>query len=123
MARILIVEDNLDLLQMMEELLEPEHDVVTATSGEGALENADEAEFDLVLLDIQLPGMDGVETGRALKRAQNSVPILVITALAQADDAQQIVDSGCCDDYMTKPATMAEIQQRVDHLLAAGTAE
>lgn len=123
MARILIVEDNLDLLNMMRELLAGQHDVVTAGSGEEALDYTRSEDFDLVLLDIQLPGIDGIATGREIKRSLEDVRILVITALAQAEDAREIVDSGCCDAYMTKPATVAQIRDAVDGLLGAGTAE
>jgi len=121
LARILIVEDNEDLLRMMQELLAIRHDVETTGEGESALALVEQTAFDLVLLDIQLPGIDGVETGRRIKMRRPEVPILVLTARAQADDAEEILRSGCCDAYLAKPATVNQIRDAVEELLAAGS--
>lgn len=117
MARILIVEDNLDLLHTMSELLSDEHEVMMTDLGETALEMARESRPDLVMLDIQLPGIDGLETGRRLKDSIGQVPILVLSALAQSDDARHIIESGCCDAYLAKPAPLSKIRAKVEELL------
>ena len=119
MARILIVEDNTDLLTVLRDLLGTEHEVVTARRGEEAITKAQQARPDLVILDLQLPSMDGIETGRWIKDdlAPDPVPILALTALAQAGDAEAILRSGCCDAYMAKPASLDEIRRKVDELL------
>lgn len=117
MARILIVEDNLDLLHTMSELLSDEHEVMTTDLGETALELAERNRPDLVMLDIQLPGIDGLETGRRLRDSIGHVPILVLSALAQNDDTQHILESGCCDAYLAKPAPLSKIRAKVDELL------
>lgn len=116
MARILIVEDNLDLLQTMSELLSEEHEVMMTDLGETALEMAEQDPPDLVMLDIQLPGMDGLETGRRLK-GLGPIPILVLSALAQSEDTRHIMESGCCDAYLSKPAPLAKIRAKVEELL------
>ncbi len=119
MARILIVEDNLDLLTILRELLVLDHEVATARRGEDAIVLAREFQPDLVILDLQLPAMDGIEAGRWIKRelAPKRVPILALTALAQAGDPEAVLSSGCCDAYMAKPASLDAIRDMVAELL------
>lgn len=116
MARILIVEDNLDLLHTMSELLSEEHEVMTADHGERAVEMVEQDRPDLVMLDIQLPGIDGLETGRRIKHSIGPVPILVLSALAQSADPR-IREAGCCDAFLSKPAPLAKIRATVEELL------
>jgi putative two-component system response regulator len=124
MARILIVEDNVDLLAVLRELLGQEHEILTARRGEDAVAGAREFGPDLVILDMQLPSMDGIEAGRWIKRelAPRQVPILALTALAQAGDPEMVLRSGCCDAYMSKPASIDAIRERVRELLAGEAA-
>jgi DNA-binding response OmpR family regulator len=119
LPRILIVEDNPDLLSILKELLAREFDIVTARTGEDAIKLADEAKPDLVILDLQLPAMDGMEAGRWIKArvAPRHLPILALTALAGAGDAEAILKCGCCDAYMAKPAPLPAIRARVIELL------
>ena len=116
MARILIVEDNLDLLHTMSELLSQEHEVMATDLGEHALEMVERERPDLVMVDIQLPGIDGLETGRRIKHAIGPVPVLVLSALGQNADPR-IRESGCCDAFLSKPASLAKIRAKVDELL------
>ncbi|MGH7466837.1 MAG: response regulator transcription factor [Longimicrobiales bacterium] len=121
MPRILVVEDNPDLLGILKELLARDYDVVTARTGEDAIRLAEETQPDLVLLDLQLPAMDGMEAGRWIKTrlAPRTVPILALTALAGAGDADAILSCGCCDAYLAKPTPLTVIQAKVNELLAA----
>jgi DNA-binding response OmpR family regulator len=123
MAKILIVEDNPELLAILEELLGAQFEVETARRGEEAITKAKTFRPDLVILDLQLPSMDGIEAGKWIKqeRAPEEVPILALTALAQAGDPEAILRSGCCDAYLAKPASLADIRARVDELLRAGS--
>ncbi|HEY8484155.1 MAG TPA: response regulator [Longimicrobiales bacterium] len=123
MAKILIVEDNPELLAILEELLGEQFEVETARRGEEAITKAKTFRPDLVILDLQLPSMDGIEAGKWIKRerAPEEVPILALTALAQAGDPEAILRSGCCDAYLAKPASLADIRARVDELLRAGS--
>jgi DNA-binding response OmpR family regulator len=118
-ARLLIVEDNLDLLTILKEVLSTDFDVRTAQNGETAIEIARTFEPDLVLLDLQLPGIDGIETGRAIKSeaADRFVPILVLTALADVAEQAAILETGCCDAWMAKPAPLLTLRAKVDELL------
>lgn len=117
--RILIVEDNADLLVILEELLSQDFEVATARRGEDAVTIARTFHPDVVLLDLQLPGIDGIETGRWIKReaAPRPIPILALTALAGAREKDAILSSGSCDAYMSKPAPMHSIRQKVNELL------
>lgn len=122
-ARILIVEDNPDLLAIMELVLSNDFEVRTAQRGEDAILIAQTFQPDAVLLDLQLPGIDGIETGRAIKHdaAPRFVPILVLTALGDMADENAILSSGCCDAFMAKPAPLPIIRAKVDELMYSHT--
>lgn len=123
MARLLIVEDNPDLLDILAKVFGDDHEISTAQRGDDAIERAREVDPDLVLLDMQLPVMDGREVGRAIKEhfAPRRVPILVLTALAQSADAEDILASGCCDAFLAKPASLDDLRAKVDELLGQET--
>lgn len=123
MAKILIVEDNPDLLDILRDVLAPEHEVVTARRGEEAVEQAKATSPDLVIMDLQLPAMSGIEAGMWIKREVGDIPILALTALAQNGDSDMVLRSGCCDAYMAKPASLADIRRKVAELLAGATEE
>ena len=122
MYSVLIVEDNPDLLGILKELLSRDYEVSTARSGEDAIDLAGQIQPDIVILDLQLPRMDGMEAGRWIKErlAPRHVPILALTALAGTGDADAILSCGCCDAYLSKPAPLDTIRTRVEELLAAG---
>lgn len=118
MATILVVEDNADLLAILEQLLGQEYEVMTAMTGERALRLAAAHRPDLVILDLQLPDMSGVDIGMRLKQQYGGdVPILVLTALADQGDPEAVLASGCCDAYLAKPAPLSAIQAEVAELL------
>ena len=117
MARILIVEDNVDLLGILEQLLSDEHEVLTAQRGEDAIALAEQTPPDAVILDLQLPNMNGIEAGRWMKRRDANIQILVLTAMAGRGDAEAVLASGCCDAYLAKPATLDTIRMKVRELL------
>jgi DNA-binding response OmpR family regulator len=118
--RVLIVEDNLDLLTILEQLLSADYEVSTARRGEDAVALAAAIRPDVVILDLQLPQMDGIEAGLWIKRELGPVPILVLTAMATMGDPETVLASGCCDAYMAKPAPLADIRARVAELLGSG---
>jgi two-component system cell cycle response regulator DivK len=117
MAKILVVEDNADLLAILRDLLGSDHEVITARRGEEAVDRARDWGPDVVIMDLQLPAMSGIEAGRWIKQERADVPILALTALAQSGDSEMILQSGCCDAYMAKPASLAEIRRKVEELL------
>ena len=102
--RILLVEDEEDNMQILRDLLAPGYDLVEADNGEKALAEAAKQRPDLILMDIQLPIMDGYEATRRLKAdpALRSVPIIAITSYALGQDEARARAAGC-DDFVAKP--------------------
>ena len=105
MATILVVEDNPTNMKLSTFLLESaEYDVLSAVNAELGLTMAREGHPDLILMDIQLPGMDGLEATALLKadEATRSIPVIALTALAMKGDEERIRAAGC-DGYIAKP--------------------
>jgi two-component system cell cycle response regulator DivK len=105
MATILLVEDNSANMKLSLFLLESaDHTVIAATNAETGLALAREKHPDLILMDIQLPGMDGLEATSRLKadEATRKIPVIALTALAMKGDEERIRAAGC-DGYIAKP--------------------
>ncbi|HID88996.1 MAG TPA: response regulator [Anaerolineales bacterium] len=121
MARILVIDDNMDLLQMIRLLLEERggHQVILAAEGEDGLRKAMESPPDLAIVDIMMPGMNGYEVCRRLRRepATASIPIIVLTARGQDIDRKTALEAGA-DLHIPKPVTMSALLERVNELLA-----
>jgi two-component system cell cycle response regulator DivK len=110
MPRVLIVEDNPANMTLATFLLESVgHTVLTARDAEAGLTVAREQQPDLILMDIQLPGMDGLEATALLKQdeATRSIPVIALTALAMKGDEARIRAAGC-DGYIAKPLAYRE---------------
>jgi two-component system response regulator MprA len=111
MARVLVVEDEPNIADFIRRgLVYKGYEVDTAASGEDALETARERLPDLVILDLMLPGMDGVVCRRL--RAADDVPIIMLTARDALSDKVEGLEAGA-DDYVTKPFQFAELLARV----------
>ena len=115
-SRILVVEDDPRLAATLRRVLVAEgHDIEVAGDGNDALRRARERPFDLVVLDIMLPGLDGISVCRRL-RAGGLVPILMLTALGGTAERVRGLDSGA-DDYLVKPFAYEELLARTRALL------
>jgi|SRR2546430_5948655 len=115
-SRVLVVEDDRPLAAMLKRVLGEEgYDVELAADGSEALRRARDRPFDLVVLDIMLPGLDGIAVCRRL-RSGGTIPILLLTARARTEDRVLGLDSGA-DDYLTKPFANEELLARVRALL------
>jgi len=113
MARILIVEDEPDLAVSLEEDLRRQgHAVAVARDGVEGLARGLEAAWDLVLLDVMLPRMDGFDVCAALRKANVWTPVIMLTARTQEADKELGLDSGA-DDYVSKPFSLRELRARV----------
>ncbi len=105
MATILVIEDNATNMQLAVFLLQSAgHAVLSATSAEAGLDLARSEHPDLVLMDVQLPGMDGLQATVLLKQdaATRAIPVVALTALAMKGDEARILAAGC-DGYIAKP--------------------
>jgi DNA-binding response OmpR family regulator/DNA-binding CsgD family transcriptional regulator len=112
---ILIVDDNVTNLKVVVAHLKAySYTILTASTGEAGLERAQLTEPDLILLDVKMPGIDGVETCRRLKAnpATSAIPVIFMTALGDTDDKVRGLEAGAVD-YITKPIEAAELLARV----------
>ncbi len=113
MERILVVEDDFDIAEMLQTwLMEADYGVEVAQDGLRALDMFAAGQFDLVLLDLMLPGMDGFEVCRRIRETGSAVPILMLTAREEEADKVLGLELGA-DDYITKPFGMRELLARV----------
>ena len=116
-ARLLIVEDEAALITTLRDRLRKEgYDVSVARDGNAGLEAALRNGFDLVILDVMLPGQSGLSVCQKLRSSGSKVPILMLTARRQTVDKVAGLRTGA-DDYLTKPFQMAELLARVDALM------
>jgi nitrogen regulation protein NR(I) len=119
MSRILVVDDEANVLLAFEEILgELGHEVITARRAEAALECLQSESFDLVILDIRLPGMDGLEALRRIRAARDSLPVIVMTGQGTMETAVEATKRGAFD-YHLKPFDPAEMLRTVDRALAS----
>jgi DNA-binding response OmpR family regulator len=110
---VLIVEDEKKMAGLLKKGLEEEnHSVTLAFDGVTALEMAQGLEFDAIVLDLMLPGIDGYEVARRLRKNRNETPILILTARDTVPDVVKGLDLGA-DDYMTKPFSFEEFLARL----------
>jgi two-component system, OmpR family, copper resistance phosphate regulon response regulator CusR len=119
-VRVLVVEDERKLAQVLKVALEAEHyDVVVATSGEDGFFRANAEMFDLLVLDLMLPGRNGLEILRTLRQRQLHTPVLILTARDGVEDRVTGLDSGA-DDYLIKPFALPELLARIRALMRRG---
>ena len=115
--RILVIEDEKKVASFIKKGLEEEHYAVDiAYDGETGLYMADVNEYDLVVLDLMIPKIDGLEVLKRIRSNKNNVPILVLTARDTVEDIVKGLDSGC-DDYLTKPFNFIVFLARIRALL------
>src|SRR3954453_15367628 len=116
-ARILLVEDEPGLVLTLSDLLAAEgYEVESAMDGPTGLSRATNESFDLIVLDVMLPGKNGLEVCRALRHQGKDTPVLMLTAKAQLVDRVVGLKIGA-DDYVTKPFEAPELLARVEALL------
>ena len=115
---VLVVEDDRDIRDVVRRYLERAgHAVLTTGSGAEALRLLDEAAVDLVVLDLGLPDLDGLEVLREARRGGGRLPVVVLTARAETDDRIKGLTAGA-DDYVTKPFSPTELVLRVGAVLS-----
>ena len=121
MPRVLLVEDEPGLVMTLTDRLAAEgYDVDSATDARTALESASTGAFDVILLDVMLPGGNGFDVCRTLRQKGVQTPVLMLTARAQVVDKVVGLKLGA-DDYLVKPFEMAELLARIEALLRRGS--
>jgi len=119
-VRVLVVEDEAKVARALKEGLQAErYEVVTARTGEDGFFIAHQETFDLVVLDLMLPGRNGIEILRTLRSRGVETPVLVLTAKDSIEDRVLGLDSGA-DDYLVKPFAFPELLARIRALLRRG---
>jgi heavy metal response regulator len=115
--RILIVEDDAALSSFIRKGLEAEHHAVdTANDGDQGRAMALEFDYDLVVLDLNLPGVDGLSILKSVRQRKTSMPVMILTARGRVEDRVQCLDAGA-DDYLVKPFSFLELSARARALL------
>lgn len=115
--QILVIEDDLSiLLGLKDNLIMEGYEVITAANGNDGLIMANERNFDLLILDIMLPGMNGFEICKKVKKEKSNMPIIMLTARNSEMDKIAGLDYGA-DDYITKPFSISELLARIRALL------
>jgi len=110
--RILIVEDDAALSSFIKKGLEAEHHAVdVANEGNQGRSMAMELDYDLVVLDLNLPGVDGLSVLKSLRQRKANLPVMILTARSRVEDRVQCLDSGA-DDYLVKPFSFLELSAR-----------
>lgn len=120
MAKILLLEDDANLNETVTEFLgELGHEIISVYDGYEAQEKIYESKFDLLLLDVNTPGMTGFEVLKEAREEDVVAPAIFITSLDSVDDLEKGFESGC-DDYIRKPFALKELKIRVETLLQRG---
>ena len=111
--QILVVEDERSMAELLKRALQEEgHQVVLAEDGRAGFEIARCSPFDVIVLDVMLPGMDGISVARRLRECRNQTPVLMLTARDTPADVVAGLDSGA-DDYLTKPFAIGVLLARL----------
>ena len=119
-GRILVVEDNPKNLKLVRDVLTyAGYEVIEATSGEDGVRLAAERGPDLILMDLQLPGIDGAEALRQIRAIERQVPVVAVTAFAMNNDRTRAFDAGF-DGYVEKPISVRGLAQQVQDFLTLG---
>src|SRR4249920_2028705 len=120
LMRILVVEDEQKVANALREGLEDEHfDVLVAPTGEDAFFRVNTEKFDLILLDLMLPGRDGLQILTTVRKRGMETPVLLLTARDSIEDRVTGLNSGA-DDYLVKPFAFEELLARIRALLRRG---
>ena len=118
--RLLVIEDEVKVARALKTGLESErYEVVVATTGEDGFFRANAEVFDLLMLDVMLPGRDGIEVLTTLRKRGTQTPVLILTARDAVEDRVLGLDSGA-DDYLVKPFAFSELLARIRALLRRG---
>ena len=118
--KLLLVEDEPSVISLIQRSLSAAgHEITIAMDGQSGLQMAIQHQFDLIILDLMLPVMNGMEVCRKIREAEIGTPIIMLTALSTTENIVSGLDAGA-DDYMTKPFKLAELEARIRTLTRRG---
>ena len=118
MKTILIAEDNDSNFILMSYLLKKHYNIIRAKNGKEAVDYAAKGGMEIILMDIKMPEMDGLEATRIIKQAQPNMPIIALTANAFESDREQTEKAGC-NDFVPKPINAELLLSKIKKLLSA----
>ena len=112
-AKVLLVDDEVDFLKILAERLEVRGlRVITATSGEDAVTNTEKEEYDLIVLDLSMPGIDGLETLKRIKTRQPDAEIIILTGQGSVRTGIEAMKLGA-EDFLQKPVDISELMDKI----------
>ncbi|HCJ66165.1 MAG TPA: hypothetical protein DHV62_02265 [Elusimicrobia bacterium] len=114
--KILVVDDEVNVCLVLSKMLEDECVVLTAGNGEEAIEKVEREDPDLLLLDLKMPGMNGLEVMKKVKKIRPDLPIIILSAVEEIKTVVEALRSGA-DDYLVKPSSVYEIKMAVQETL------
>ncbi len=116
--KLLIVEDNIELLMLLNQLLSSKYIVKTASNGKEAMKIIRKEELDIIISDVMMPVMDGIELTRKIKSDANfkHLPIILLTAKTQEEDRNNALEVGA-DSYVTKPFKLSDLELRINNII------
>ena len=122
MKKILVVDDTKAILKMAKFVLNDKYDVYLSNSGQLALEILEKKPIDIVLMDVDMPDMDGVETVQSIREMENikDIPVMFFTALASKETVERCMAVGMVD-YIVKPYKPEELLERLEKFFAKST--
>ena len=112
MAKLLLIEDDIELVTMVAEWLSSEYEVDVAHDGQEGLAKLSGSEYDVIVLDWRLPKLPGIEVCREYRAAGGKTPIIMLTGRSSVEDREEGLDTGA-DDYLVKPFSMRELTSRL----------
>ena len=115
-ARVLICDDEEGVRESLKLILEDHYTVSAAEHGEMAIERVAQAPYDMMLLDIKMPRMDGIEVLRRVRQLAPRMPVLILTAYHSMDIAKEAIRLGA-SDYLSKPFDKDQVLDAIEHLL------
>jgi two-component system OmpR family response regulator len=121
MMKLLCIEDNVDLVESLRQFMAAGSSIDHAASGQEGLDLIGQRHYDIVILDLGLPDIPGLEVCRSLRHQDIKVPILVLSGVKDPDTKVELFKSGA-DDFMTKPFTIAELRARLSALVKRSSA-
>lgn len=118
MAKVVIIDDQLDILNLTSYTLKYDHDVFSASSGSEGIELINKELPDIILLDMHMPKMSGYEVVQKLRKNEKTkhIPVMAITASVAESNKEKIKEAGC-DDYLSKPFDPQNLEEKVKDML------